>query len=388
MKPIRCRSIFTAGVLTVSLTCTILGCSDEQSDWESYEWQSMGSPGAGPVSAFSMAMDPSDDKPVIVYQDIHLGEPLPHALKWDSGTSWVDLGYPNPLGEGGAVAIDPSDNKPVVVVGADAVTKKWSGGTTWTDLGSPWASGPAIMARWQRMPSGVFDPSDDKPLVVYADSSDGEKVHVAKWSTGTSWNDMGAVSSGVGGMQSIVLDPSDNKPVVVFVDMENGTKAHVKKWSSGTTWVDLGYPSPHKASVMSGPMAITIDPSDNNPIVAVEENPYGEFHQVRVMKWSSGTSWTDLGYPSDRTSEYPVIIVDPTDGRPIVAFRDWEKPIDAGGTWIHVRKWTGGTSWVDRGYPRFADAHTCSIAIDPSDNKPIVIQDCWEDGRVYVSKHP
>ncbi len=387
----RIYRILLIGAILGFLSFALMDCSNDEEPMfpaapDVYHWISMGSPGLGWNTASSIAIDPSDNKPVVVFRDMVDGRP--HVMKWDSGTTWTDLGFlTTAFGDHPSLTIDPSDNKPVVVFvdnlsNGKARVKKWDSGTTWTDLGFP-STGDC--RGWWRPPSITIDPSDNKPVVVFVDADNGWKAQVKKWDSGTTWTDLGFPSTGVASYPSIVIDPSDNKPVVVFVDAANGEKTHVKKWSSGTSWTDLGFAS----TGVTSSTVIAIDPSDNKPVVAFVDNPTTP--KVQVKKWSSGTTWTDLGFPGVRDSEYPSIVIDTIDNNPIVAIRDWQGPDpDIGGTFIHVKKWSGGTTWTGLGFPIKGDGFVSSITIDPSDNKPVVLcTDTYDaDSRVYVAKHP
>ena len=231
-------------------------------------------------------------------------------------------------------------------------------------------------------PSLTIDPSDNKPVVVFVDNVNSGKAHVKKWDSGTTWTDMGFPATGncQGWWRppSITIDPSDNKPVVVFVDADNGRKAQVKKWSIGTTWTDLGFPSTGVASYPS----IAIDPSDNKPVVAFVDVANGE--KARVMKWSSGTSWTDLGFPSTGVTSSTVLAIDPSDNKPIVAFVD--NP--TGYAKVHVMKWSSVTTWTDLGFPGVRESGNPSIVIDPIDKKPIVSIRDWQGGDTFSDGRP
>jgi hypothetical protein len=388
MRRGRYSFIFTAALLGL-FTMVLMGCDDSNDndndypdDW--YSWESLGSLGEGWGTRRAMVIDPSDNKPVVVFRDMANGG-RPHVKKWSSGTTWTDLGFLTAAhGDHPSITIDPSDNKPVVVFvdnvnNAKARVMKWSSGTSWTDLGFP-STGDC--RGWWRPPSITIDPSDNKPVVVFVDLDNNHVPQVKKWSSGTTWTDLGFPSTGVGEYPSITIDPSDNKPVVVFVDNNIGGRAHVMKWSSGTSWTDLGFPSTGEATLTT----ITIDPLDNNPIVVFVNEVVDK---VQVKRWSSGTSWTDLGYPSYTTCDSPSIAIDPSDNKPVVAFQDWS-PVP-GTKVVHVKKWSSGTSWIGLGWPSSPEP-SCdpSIAIDPSDNQPVVMySDTFEaDAKVYVAKHP
>ena len=308
-----------------------------------YIWTDLGSASTGLADWISIAIDPSDNKPVVVIRDAGNAYGA-HVLKWDTGTTWTDLGYASTGGANApSIAIDPSDNKPVVVFGDDtsgrmAQVLKWDDGTTWTDLG--YAS--TVSAWWTSI---AIDPSDNKPVVVFRDATSPEpnlgRAQVLKWDDGTTWTDLGYASTGDSYNPSIVIDPSDNKPVVVFQD---SGRTHVTKWDTGTTWTDLGY-----ASVASSDYAsIAIDPSDNKPIVVFMDRPNHNF-RAHVMKWDTGTTWTDLGYASTGRADYTSIAIDtsdPSDPKPVVVFSDADS-VPTGRA--HVMKWDTNISGTASG---------------------------------------
>jgi hypothetical protein len=376
--------IVSAGIL-ISAQCDSDddGCNEAALD--AYYWNSLGSFGEGYNTSFAIVIDPADNKPVVTFMDVVNWQI--HVQKWDTGTSWDSLG--TIIGEGPSIAIDPSDNKPVIVFtelnGSRAQVQKWDTGTTWTDLGF---LSTGNCEGWWRNPTITIDPSDNKPVVAFGDDANDGKVHVMKWDTGTTWTDLGFPSSGVGYYPSIAIDPSDDKPVVAFVDVANGERSQVKKWDSGITWTNLGNPS----TIATSFTVLAIDPSDNKPIVAflVSEGNRCGTGGVQVKKWDSGTNWTDLGFPSPIHAEDPSIVIDPTDNKPVVAIRDWQGPTaNNPNPLVHVKKWSTGTSWEGLGFPGQNSGDFSSIAIDPSDNKPIVIYtDEHGDTLVHVAKHP
>ena len=379
-------AIITAfGLLSIITTCGDDDDDDGPNDY--YFWESLGSPGVGWVTPSAIAIDPSGNKPVVVFRDMTDGRP--HVMKWSDGTSWTDMGFlTSYMGDHPSLTLDPSDNKPVVVFVDNANNgrtrvMKWDSDTSWTDLGF---ASTGDTRGWWRQPSIVLDPSDNKPIVAFADGDNGWRIHVKKWSSFTSWTSFGFVGSGVGYYPSVAIDPSDNKPVVAFVDVANSDRAHVMKWSNYTSWTDLGFLS----TGVTASTVMAVDPSDNNPVVAFVNTPSDPALQVK--KWSSGTSWTDLGNPSKRWSDSPSIAIDPSDNKPVVAFRDWANDdyFYGTGNGLHVKKWSSGTSWTGLGYPSEGPSAGASITIDPIDFKPIVIYGDSVDGsgNVYVSKHP
>jgi hypothetical protein len=68
--------------------------------------------------------------------------------------------------------------------------------------------------------------------------------------------------------------------MVAFIDWEHGKRVRVMKWAGGVTWTNLGMPSPGEA----GHPAIVVDPSDGNPLVLFTDGTNG--WRARVMKYS------------------------------------------------------------------------------------------------------
>jgi hypothetical protein len=217
------------------------------------------------------------------------------------------------------------------------------------------------------------DPSDNKPIVVYTEFVGGSfnYIQALKWSSGTTWTDLGYPSPGEGMNPTLAVDPTDNKPIVAF-STENYDHVHVLKWFSGTTWTDLGAPRPGEG----GEAALVIDPTDNKPVISMR------IQGVYVNKWSSGTNWTDLGCANYAESWSPDLAIT-VDGIPMVVCADYNFNGRA-----HVKKWNSGKSWSSMGFPSDGEAAHTSIVIDPSDNLPIVLFSDGQNGwRAKVMKY-
>ena len=85
----------------------------------------MGYPITGTGGAFSIAIDPSDNKPVIARYGIFFNAPTPKMVclkKWYNGTSWTEVGYLRASDsiESISIAFDPSDNELVVMYSDEA----------------------------------------------------------------------------------------------------------------------------------------------------------------------------------------------------------------------------------------------------------------------------
>lgn len=195
MRRGRYSFILTTAVLGI-FSMVLMGCEGTPNSYipeDYYFWESMGSPGVGWGTRFAMAIDPSDNKPVLVFKHYMADSTRPHVMKWSAGTTWTDLGFPGTgVGEYPSITIDPSDNKPVVA--------------------------------FRNVPK--------------------DNVQVMKWSNGTTWADLGFTSKKGSSAPAITIDPLDNKPVVAFRDFAGhdiSAYIHAKKWSSGTTWIGLGW---------------------------------------------------------------------------------------------------------------------------------------------------
>ena len=341
-------------------------------------WEDLGYASTGASSYIAMAIG-TDNVPVVVSRD-DSGDNKVHVMRWSNGTSWTDLGDAY-AGEGRYISIAiGSDNKPVVSYNDYAITtkvqaKKWDNDTSWTDLGYA-SSGSGDYT------SIIIDPSDNKPIVAFRDDGDASnRTRVVKWNTGTSWTDLGFPSSGYADWISLAVDPSDNKPVVAFrEDSDASNRVHVMKWSTGTSWTDLGYPSSGWASHIS----LTIDPSDYKPVVAYND---AYFNKAVVKKWNNGADWGIVGgLVSAGEADHISIAIGTTDNKPVIVFRDV-----ANGNKVHVMKWISGSVWTDFGYVSTGALTTskycASIAIDPADNKPIVVFRDNDNGfRAHVMK--
>jgi hypothetical protein len=106
------------------------------------------------------------------------------------------------------------------------------------------------------------------------------------------------------GRAPLACDPSDNKPVVAYSDWDNSKKARAMKWSSGTTWTDLGYPAETLPAMLN---SIALDPADNKPVVAFAHSMGAK--RIQVFRWLSGNDWADLRRPGTGESGHPSIAI-------------------------------------------------------------------------------
>lgn len=88
--------------------------------------------------------------------------------------------------------------------------------------------------------------------------------------------------------------------------------------------------------------------------------------EVQIMKWSSGTTWTSLGNPSD-LGGYPLDAFDTSISEPIVCFGDYS--LDAV---FHAKRRLADGTWESIGVPGDGESMYSSIVFEPSANKAIV----------------
>jgi len=333
-------------------------------------WESLGfaSPGAAGVGEQSMDVG-TDNSVVVVYRQ----DTESRVKKRSAAGTWSDLGNPVSGNSTAAIlALDPTDDKPVVVLRDGSLrVLKWSSGQTWTDLG-------AIGTDTSYAYAAVAVGADGKPVVIYDDADstpDDLRARVKKYVSGTgagaTWTDLGYVSPERAIYVAVETDPSDGKPVVAFEDEYNTGKVHVLKYSSGTggsaVWTDLGFVGGYVDK-----LALELDPTDNKPVVLFT---YYSNKDLYVYKWSSAQSWTSLGMPSDN-AYYPSLKVDGS-GKPIISYRE-----DGA---ILVRKWTSGTAWSSLGTPTSSGSGSC-LELQTDGTPLILLRDSQYGDRAHLKR--
>ena len=272
-------------------------------------WTDFGSPGTG--GFLSMTIDPSDNKPIVAFDDGNTGCQV---VKWSSGTSWTSLGSP---GAGGtyltSVAIDPVDNKPVVACAVHdryssgyLLVKKWSNDTNWDYLGCPCSSSCTSV----RLAVG----KDGAPIVAFNVTNvfnDEYETHVSKYLDQGWMHLYGLPIFGEGPV--LAIDPSDDMPLVIS---GNGVY-NLYKWSGESSWTNMGTPVPSTGRGCN--LSLVLQPGDLSPVVSFVDRIHG--NRACVSKWSGGLDWTDMGHPGAGEVCQLSLAIDPT-GRPIVIFGD------------------------------------------------------------------
>jgi hypothetical protein len=326
----------------------------------------------------------------LLYRTIAAGAPNGGSYTWDLASD-QDLGNDFTLrvtADGNALVTDTTD-------AAFAING-------WTDYGNAfsWSSAPPVIAVG----------NDGRPYVAVIDESDGYRCKVVKWSSGTTWTSLGAVSSGAAGGVSIVTS-ADSTPVpfVVYADGDASYRARVKRYV-GSSWTDMGLATAGGASYPSIALA-----SSTQPVVAYKDasSPYygkastwngsawapfsGDFYSasagnlhivmkeggedvfiaysdsagaVKVKTAHPGGSWLDAGFPATGSvgGDGFSIALDTTvyNGAPVVAYRD---PGASG----KIRVYSSSTGpWTDLGYASADAGEYPRVAVDASTGYPVV----------------
>ena len=198
----------------------------------------------------------------------------------------------------------------------------------------------------------VADAVDGIPIVAYSDA-DTERLQVKRWdAVSENWVSMGFASSGGFSHLSMSSGPVGNSPCIAFWDEgpeEPGVR--VTCWNGGTDWQDLGIVGPE---TWKGPPEILVDPTDGLPVVKLTdvEDP--------IRKWNGSSAWESLGFPTQLSQFHPTAwALDRSDGRLVVAHVD---PPDSDGP-IRIQRWEGGTTWTDLGLVGDENGDDVSVAI-------------------------
>jgi hypothetical protein len=365
--------------ISSNLNSTIYDDSDADfkvRGWDSYA-ENAGSPGTSTEIDFAMG---SDSKPVIAYIDASNNA---IAEKW-SGTGWTSYGaansnplYNNTSGWDGTLAIGlSSSNNVYLAYVSDAAAEsyrvhlKYSSGSGWTDYGYGTTGAAYCLAMTMDIVSS--------PYIAFYDTADTPnfRARAIRRYSGT-WEDKGFINTKYGMPMSICLGNYWN-PIVGYMAYDTGAwTVNVKCWLSGTTWTDYG-----AVSGAGGGTYISVA----NQVSLALPSPYAVFMEgtgtsgtIRVKKYVSGTTWTDLG--SVGTGTWTAIALDPTDNKPFVVFRDLSA---GGGGKATLVKYVSGTTWTALGSYEASlgyGAFNVKVAVDPSDKMPVI---AFFDAAGYV----
>lgn len=302
-----------------------------------------------------IAVDPSDGKPLVVYQDITGAPYATRVKKWVSGSTWTDLGAVSTGQTYNAnILIDKSDNKPIVTFSDldnnyRTRAKKWTSGTSWSDLGMASAGITSYVVSAMR--------TDNRPVVMFRDNDDGMKQKIYLWAGGTSWSYLGTPMSNA--EKSAIAINSSNTMYLVIAD---GTNLQ-SYYGNGGAWTSMG--NVNTGSVFgSGIISLAINPTDGYPVAYYTAYSGGESGPV-VRKWN-GSSWIRLGTDTINGGNAGNIVVDST-GRPYITYMD---------STIYtpkISRWNGST-WDDLGYFGSQANEFGNIALDGS-NRVFLVKD-------------
>ena len=176
------------------------------------------------------------------------------------------------------------------------------------------------------------------------------------------WLDYGFASAGQIEDSRIAIG-ADGKPIVVSSDYVDSHKVKIMKWTTGTTWSSLG-----TIGTLTGNRCdIAIDASDGKPVVIFRDfgDSKSRFH---IMKWSSGTTWIDRGFVGAGAGDFGAIAMSASN-RPWVIYQDCDPGNDGA---AFVKEWSETTNWWDRGKASTGLTYFNDIAMNPVDDKPCI----------------
>ncbi len=278
-------------------------------------WTDMGVAFLGVPEYLQLALR-TDGRPVVAGRNANVNYPV--CYRWTGGTSWTSDGLP--MGNSAdayylALAV-LSNNRPVLALTEASTTRT----KVISGLAYPWASWGYLSATGNMGAShSMAMGNDDRPFVIFVEYAPASSptyyyVRTRKYVSGTSWTDYGTLAT-YGSYVSAAIDPSDGKPVVIYADFPTGTAPGnliVKKWASGTTWTNYG-------TLFSGSLSYTdITVASDGLIMAAYRD---DTFEIKVKVWQGGTSWADLGYISSNSSVEPKLAVG-SDNLPVLAFKD------------------------------------------------------------------
>ncbi|MBN1648323.1 MAG: hypothetical protein JW874_09835 [Spirochaetales bacterium] len=349
---------------------------EELPDYGSSGWNDLGMIVQDFCYDADIAIDPTDDKPIIVFSS-EMESYRAHVYKYESGFGtgavWTDLGYASTGGASWVQVELLADGTPVVAYQDNStpnhafVVQYLSG--TWTDMGE--VSGDE--ARYLTL---LRHPVSGKPVLAFTEYNNGyRKARVTAWESGTSWTDYGFASTRTAFYLSMALDPDDGTPYLSFQDGDNGDKAGVRAWDGGTTWNSLGVPSTNDVTQTG----IVIDPADNKPIVLFHTSDVDLTEHAYVRKHTSGVAWgTYLGQVNTGDVGNIKLRLDPVSQCPVTAFIDEDNSYR-----LHLLRYSDTTYWIDLGYPRTEPVNSFGMTMDRFGRAFLVFMESGYQPRIF-----
>lgn len=316
--------------------------------------KSFGYPSVDEIVSSSIALL-SDGRPVVSlhYYTSYYADPKTEVFMLGPDNRWLNIGEFKTFYA--AIKIG-SDDIPVIFYKDNddsgiIKVKKWVIGTDWRYLGSPGSYGS--------IDNGVIGP-DNKPSFAYSNC-------LRQWQYGTTWNEITYSSLNGASCLSLAIGP-DNKPVIIFVD-SGSRKPSIIRWESNA-WTGLGTINSRES--LQCRIAVG---SDNRPVILFQEQMSNVIQDVkaRVMKWNSGTDWTDLGYAVKGEGTNIYLALD-SNNNPMVMYS------------LNIYKWSYDQVWNGLGTFGYSGGGASSVAIAPDNNPVVVFNDTYHNDKPHVVK--
>jgi hypothetical protein len=323
----------------------------------------------------------ADGRPIIAWETLS-GEI--RVRRWDS-QDWIDMPFDdqNSVNGSPALAVAPDGNPVVVGIAFDATlsqyriaVRQWNG-AEWTPLPSIPDPGPQGNPQLAVTPAGnlivVWTDFDRFTLENECEDTDAvtpTQIYVSQWN-GTSWGEMGSGSTDGGGISDTALFASEpdiamgpGGPVIAWAEgvvtcdgfhfFEEQKEIMARRWDGGD-WVEIGPGSATGGGISHTP-EYSYDPSvamtdDGRPLVAWTEWERVEDRWSVFIRGWSGAAWDEVGIGSATGGgvsgdgfHYQSSLAVGQDGQPIVAWSGDQTDMD--GDAIYVRRFDG-TDWLE-----------------------------------------
>jgi hypothetical protein len=345
-------------------------------------WQNVGNPGfsAGTVTYTSIAVNPVNDQPYVVYADIPAGTATtgPATVMRFDGNNWVNVG------EAGFTIIDAGyttmafngAGEPYVAYGATCTTPNKA--TVMKFFENNWSYvGNGGFSQGQAAYTSLAFSPEGQPYVAFSDLSNSNKTTVMKFD-GTGWVNVGipGFSSGEAWDVNIGFSPS-GEPFISYWNYSFGNRATVMKYD-GTGWGCVG--NSFCTEGRADNPSLAVNPLDGQPYLAYTDSINN--YKATVIKFD-GTDWMYVGNAGFSTGYASAIkLAFSPSGQPYIFY--WDNYL----TSSVVRKFDG-TDWVNVGSPGFTGGYFSfpAFAFSPSGLPYVAYQDFINSDRATVMKY-
>lgn len=225
----------------------------------------------------------------------------------------------------------------------------------------------------------TIDTASNKPIIAYTDLTGihllklnimGDFEEFAFWDTPASGRVIGLQYNAATSELFMAYN-------IARIPYGTGVTIQVLKWNSGTGWSDLGNPTVDQAWDFD----LQLTTTSQQPVIAYFHATNWIDKSIRVARWDGTSQWIDLGVVSSKYSGKLSLAINSND-EPIVAFSDY-----LGADQIEVKQ-LSGSQWETLGLVGYTPAHQpISLAISHSDDKPVIAYSDDKAGKkIHIKK--